>query len=107
MRLFDVFRKEKAVRNYKRGALDIKVKYSSKECVDIEYKGKTARFTGDEAHIGFRAYASSMKWLLPDRNAPVSQKDRDEWISAVNNYYANAKDRVFFVDDNGNELKHI
>lgn len=58
--------------------LPIEIKYSSKECVDIEYKGKTARFTGDEARIGFRADASSMKWLLPERNASVSQKDRDE-----------------------------
>lgn len=77
----------------------------SKGHVDIEYKGKKARFYGDLGLVGFRAFANTMKWLLPEKDAPVSQEDRDEWINAINNHFANIKDRVFCVDDNGNELK--
>lgn len=80
------------------------VRYSSKESIDVEYNSKIARFFGDIVYKGFRACASSMKWLAPKRDAPVSPEERVEWIALINSHFKSSKNRIFFVDDNGNEL---
>jgi len=82
----------------------MKIVFSSKASVDIEYNGKVARFSGELGAVGFRAIASSMKWLSPAKGIPVSRIERKKWVEAVNEYYAKNKDRVFFVDDNGKEF---
>jgi hypothetical protein len=72
--------------------------------VDIEHDGKIARFWGDLCNVGFAAIASTMEWLSPNSSEPVSETERNEFMKAVNEHFANVKDRVFFVDDNGKEL---
>jgi hypothetical protein len=83
----------------------MRIFFSTRATVDIEYKGKTARFYGDLGEVGFRALANSAKWMSPVRDAPVSDSERDEIMIAVSEYYGKTKDRVFFVDDDDNELK--
>jgi len=50
----------------------MKIFYPNKESVDVDHNGKTARFSGDIGVGGFRAFASSMRWMLPVRDVPVS-----------------------------------
>jgi hypothetical protein len=85
---------------------NLKIIYSSKETVDIERNGKVARFSGDFGLESFRVFASTMKWLSPKagRGRLVSIAEREEWVEAINEHFANVKDRVFFVEDSGEEL---
>ena len=82
----------------------MKIEYA-KGHVDIEYSGKKARFFGDLGLNGFCAYVTTMKWMLPERDAPVSKAEQEEWINAINSHFAHVKDRILFVDDSGIELK--
>ena len=72
-----------------------------KEFVDIERKGRAARFSGDLGQRGFRAHANSMEWICPksDRQIRVSETERREWVEAISSHFANAKNRVYFIDD--------
>ncbi len=82
----------------------MKIEYSRGH-VDIERNGRKARFFGDLGLVGFRAFANTMKWISPKSDEQISPEERNEWMKAVNNHFANIKDRVFFVDDKGNEIK--
>ncbi len=42
--------------------------------IDIEYDGKTARFSGDMCIDGFAAIANTMKWLSPYENLQVFRR---------------------------------
>lgn len=75
----------------------IKIVFSSKATVDIEYNGKTARFYGELGMIGFRASANSMRWMSPKRDASVSALQRMELIQAVKMFCAKKKDRVILL----------
>jgi len=77
--------------------------------VDIECSGRKARFLGGDALGGFAAIANTMKWLLPrsNRQLPVSDCERKEFICIVNKSFADIKkhkDVVYFLDDDGKRI---
>ena len=67
--------------------------------IDIEHDGKAARFSGDMCIDGFAAIASSMKWLPPYENLPVTEKERLLIMNAVREEVKNNKYKVFFTND--------
>lgn len=84
----------------------IKIIRSSKESVNIDYNGREARFLGDIVHGGFRAFANTMKWVLPhSKQEPATETEKYEVMMAVTLHFKGVKDRIFFVDDKGDELK--
>jgi len=78
--------------------------------VDIEYKGKTARFYGElgfgllengEVDMGthaFLAAKSSMHWLPPHHKRAVKEKEKDALIDAVNKYMEDKEVKIIFND---------
>ena len=107
MKFFEKRNSEKAEPNASKGALGVKVTVSSKSCIDVEYKNRIARFYGELGLIGFRADATSMRWLSPRSDDVISKQERDKWIALVSQYYGDVKDRVYFVDDKGQEYNSI
>ena len=83
---------------------NIKVTFPDRCTVDITYQGRTARFNGELGMVGFWAFADSMQWITPQTSMPASDAERQEVIQAVKQYYGKKKDRVFFVDQNNNEV---
>ena len=73
--------------------------------VDIEHNGKVARFAGDLCIKGFAAIASTMKWLQPTENVPVTESDRLELMRAVREFFKREKNNVYFIDGKGKRLK--
>lgn len=68
--------------------------------VDVEWKGRRARFSGELGLEGFAADPDSMKWMTPKRDVPATFEEREEWVKAINDYYGNTKrSRVFFLND--------
>ncbi len=67
--------------------------------IDVEYDGKTARFSGDMCIDGFAAIANTMKWLPPHENLSVTEKDRLSLMRAVREDVKNNKYKVFFTND--------
>ncbi len=67
--------------------------------IDVEYDGKTARFSGDMCIDGFAAIANSMKWLPPDEKLPVTEKERLLVMKAVREDVKNNEYKVFFTND--------
>ena len=82
----------------------MKIVFTSKESIDIEYEGKVARFSGELGIVGFRAKADSMKWVTPQNDNSISPAERKRWIDEINRYYVKSKDRIFFLDSNGKEI---
>jgi hypothetical protein len=68
-------------------------------CIDIEHDGKTARFSGEMCIDGFAAIASSMKWLPPYENLPITEEERLSLICAVLEDVKDDKYKVFFTND--------
>jgi len=85
----------------------MKIFYPNKESVDVDHNGKTARFSGDIGVGGFRAFASSMRWMLPVRDVPVSDLDRKKWVDDINNHFTGCMERVYFVNDDETLIKPI
>lgn len=72
--------------------------------VDIEYKGQIARFDGDVCLDGFAATVSSMRWV--QHIGPMCDEEKQEIMNATYEYSKkNKKCRIYFYDDNGNEVK--
>ena len=71
----------------------------TKGYIDIEYHGKTARFSGDMCIDGFAAIANSMKWLPPYDNFPVTENERLSLMRAVREEVKDNKYKVFFTND--------
>lgn len=67
--------------------------------IDIEHDGKTARFSGDMCIDGFAAIMSSMRWLPPYENVPVTEKECLSLMRAVREEVKNSKYKVFFTND--------
>ena len=54
----------------------MKIEYNSRSSVVIEHNGRKARFFGDLGSVGFRAFASSMTWMLPhSRKEPATEAE--------------------------------
>lgn len=83
----------------------MKIWLNSRGSVDILYKGKRAKFSGELGISGFRAVAGSMRWIEPVGDAPVSEEEREEWVNAITNHPENIKARVFFVEDKNDDIK--
>ena len=72
--------------------------------IDVEHNGKTARFAGYLAQKGFAAEASTMRWLRPAENAPVTEEERLELMRTVREFAKTDENKVYFIDDNCNNL---
>lgn len=107
MKFFEKSKHENSESNANNVTLGVKVTISSKSCIDVEYKNRIARFYGELGIVGFKADATSMRWLSPRSDDVISKQERDKWISLVSQYYGNAKNRVYFVDDQGQEYHCI
>lgn len=84
----------------------IKVIRMSKASVNFDYCGREVRVSGDLSNDGFRALADTMTWMLAhSRQEPVTEHEKYKVMKAVTLYYKGQKNRVYFVDDKGNELK--
>lgn len=54
----------------------MKIMHSGRSSVVIEHNGRKARFFGDLGNVGFRAFASSMTWMLPhSRKEPATEAE--------------------------------
>ncbi len=73
--------------------------------VDIEYDGNIARFDGELCIDGFYANANAMTWI--NHKGSAIEEDKIRLIHNVQKNVNKQKFKVFFVDDNGNELKQI
>lgn len=67
--------------------------------IDVEYNGKTARFSGELSIDGFAAIVSTMKWLPPDDKQPVTETERISLMKTVIEELKNNKNKVFFTND--------
>lgn len=79
----------------------------SKCAIDVVDKGKRARFYGEigiGAYYCFYAYASTMRWMEPKMDEPVTEVERNEWMKAVNDYQRDSKYQIIFLDDDGNNM---
>lgn len=83
----------------------MKILLNSRGSVDILYKGKRAKFSGELGISGFRAVPGSMRWMEPERDAPVSEEEREEWMNAIINHPENNKVHIFFGADKNDDLK--
>lgn len=70
--------------------------------VDIEYDGNIARFDEELCLDGFYANATAMTWIK--HKGSVIEEDKIRLIHNVKKNINEQKFKVFFVDDNGNEL---
>ncbi len=73
--------------------------------IDIENDGKTARFFGELCIDGFAAIASTMKWLPPHDNQPITEYDRISLMKAVVEELKNNENKVFFTNDKYEDLE--
>ena len=67
--------------------------------IDIEQNGKTARFLGKLCIDGFAAIASTMTWLSPHENNPVTESDCISLMKIVTEELKNNKNKIFFTND--------
>ena len=67
--------------------------------IDVEYNGRTARFSGDMCIDGFAAIENSIKWIPPHESLPVTEKDLSLVMNAVREEVKNNKYKVFFTND--------
>ena len=73
--------------------------------IDIENNGKTARFYGELCIDGFAAIASTIKWLPPYENLPVSETERLSLMRAVREEVKNNEYKVFFTNEKYENLE--
>ena len=84
----------------------IKIIRISRSSINIEYCGREVRILGDLCDNGFRAFANTMKWMLPQaRQEPVTKLEKYKIMKTVALHCQEQKDYIFFVDDKGDELK--
>ena len=73
--------------------------------IDIEYDGKTARFSGDMCIDGFAAIANTMKWVSPYENLQVLEEERLSLMRAVREEVKNNKYKVFFTNEKYEDIE--
>jgi len=66
--------------------------------IEIEDGGKTAWFGGEMGIDGFYAFKSSMRWLPPYDDLPVSESDLAILIEKVEQELRDSEHKIFFVD---------
>ena len=69
--------------------------------LDIEYKGRIVRLSGDLLSPGFLAWANFMEWLPYNPDAPMTVDEKLEVIRSSNKYRYISDDKyiIEFVDD--------
>lgn len=82
----------------------ININFTSKEVMDVTYKGRVARFGGELGLHEFMADIDSARWLCPKEGTKMTQREKEEVISAVCKHYHHKKIRVFFCDKNHNVI---
>lgn len=76
----------------------------TKSYIDIEHKGRTARFWGDLCLHGFSAIVSTMEWLPPHSNDTVKEDERNAFILEVKSFCKRSKNKIIFTDDKGEKI---
>lgn len=81
----------------------IKVKFTNKEIMDVVYRGRVVRFGGELGLHEFMASIYSAKWLYPKDEKKITQREKEEIITAICKQY-NKETRICFCDKNYNVI---
>lgn len=82
----------------------INIKFTSKEVMDVAYKGRTVRFGGELGLHEFMADIDSARWRYPKDGEKITQREKEEIISAICKQYHDKRTRICFCDKDYNVI---